>query len=101
MASPVPLLRLEGIGRTFDCSLVVALQDIDLAIHSGEVIAVVGQSGSGKTSLINIMGGCESPTSGRVYCAAMPMRRGTGTARGMCSQSAATTADISEKAASA
>jgi predicted ABC-type transport system involved in lysophospholipase L1 biosynthesis ATPase subunit len=75
LASPVPLLRLEGIGRTFDCSLVVALQDIDLAIHSGEVIAVVGQSGSGKTSLINIMGGCESPTSGRVYWKGSPMQR--------------------------
>jgi putative ABC transport system ATP-binding protein len=78
LASPAPLLRLEGIGRIFDRGLVVALQDIDLSIHSGEVIAVVGQSGSGKTSLINIIGGCESPTSGRIFWKGAPLRRFSG-----------------------
>jgi putative ABC transport system ATP-binding protein len=75
LASPAPLLRLEGVGRIFDGGLVVALQDIDLSIHSGEVIAVVGQSGSGKTSLINIIGGCESPTFGRIYWKGVLLQR--------------------------
>ena len=64
---PVPLVRLEGVGRIFDNGLVVALKDINLSIYPGERVAVVGQSGSGKSSLISIMGGCDAPTSGRVY----------------------------------
>lgn len=62
-----PLIRLERVSRTFDKGVVVALRDIDLSVYPGERIAALGQSGSGKTSLVNIMGGCDQPSSGRVY----------------------------------
>jgi putative ABC transport system ATP-binding protein len=74
-ADASPLIRLEKIGRTFDAGLVVALTDVDLLVFPGERIAVVGQSGSGKSCLINIMGGCDVPNSGRVYWKGKPLRR--------------------------
>jgi putative ABC transport system ATP-binding protein len=66
-APPLPLIRLERVSRTFDAGVVVALRDIDLSVCPGERIAALGQSGSGKTSLVNIMGGCDQPSSGRIY----------------------------------
>lgn len=43
-----------------------ALVDIDLELHGGELVAVTGRSGSGKSSLLNVAGGLVNPTGGRV-----------------------------------
>lgn len=43
------------------------LRDINLLIKTGDSIAITGASGSGKTSLLNIMAGLEKPTSGQVF----------------------------------
>jgi putative ABC transport system ATP-binding protein len=45
---------------------VSALSGVDLEIRKGETIAIVGPSGSGKTSLLNLIGGLDTPTGGRV-----------------------------------
>lgn len=42
----------------------IILKDIDLTIHKGEFVAIIGQSGSGKTSLLNIIGTLDEPSSG-------------------------------------
>jgi len=47
-------------------SNVIALQQIDLQIQRGEFLCVVGPSGCGKTTLLNILGGLETPTSGSI-----------------------------------
>jgi putative ABC transport system ATP-binding protein len=44
-----------------------ALRKIDLALDSGDFIAIEGPSGSGKSTLLNIIGCIDSPTSGKVY----------------------------------
>src|ERR1700752_3283180 len=75
MSEPDPLIRLEAVCREFDSGVVVALRDVNLSIWPGERVAVVGRSGSGKSSLINVMGGCDSPTSGRVYWKGNPILR--------------------------
>jgi lipoprotein-releasing system ATP-binding protein len=44
---------------------------LDLEIRAGELIAVVGQSGTGKSTLLHILGALDAPSQGTVYCASI------------------------------
>jgi putative ABC transport system ATP-binding protein len=66
MTAMPALLSLRGVTRIFDRGAVMALDNVDLAIGAGECIAIVGASGSGKSSLVNMMSGIDRPTSGQV-----------------------------------
>jgi putative ABC transport system ATP-binding protein len=66
MMTAPPLIRMEGVCRTFDRAAVVALDGIDLSIGVGDCIAILGASGSGKSSLINMISGIDEPSSGRI-----------------------------------
>jgi D-xylose transport system ATP-binding protein len=59
-----PILSLRGISKNFGA--VSALTDIDLDVHAGEVVALVGDNGAGKSTLIKILAGVYHPTSGSV-----------------------------------
>lgn len=61
-ANASPLLSLRGIGKNY--GPVVAVRDVDLDIHTGEVLAICGDNGAGKSSLIKVISGAEEPTSG-------------------------------------
>ena len=58
----LPLLSLRGIGKNYGA--VVAVRDVDLDIREGEVVALCGDNGAGKSSLIKVISGAEEPTSG-------------------------------------
>lgn len=62
---PNPLLRIEELGKSFNA--VRAVDDIDVEVHHGEVLGLVGPNGSGKTTLFNCVTGFLRPTSGRIY----------------------------------
>ena len=67
MAEPAPAtdaLRIEAVHKAFGSF--VALQSIDLTITPGEMVCFVGPSGCGKTTLLRIIAGLETQTSGRV-----------------------------------
>ena len=64
-----PLLSLEGVQRWFADgeARTQVLREVNLAIAAGEMVAIVGPSGSGKSSLMNILGCLDRPSAGR-YC---------------------------------
>jgi ABC-type lipoprotein export system ATPase subunit len=74
MKTDLPLLRVENVSRVYPDGDVVALRDVNLSIGPGECIAILGKSGTGKSSLIHILGGCDDPTSGVVYWRGTPIR---------------------------
>ncbi len=58
------LLRLSAVSKKFGA--VTALADIELEIHAGEVVALVGDNGAGKTTLVKVLAGVHQPTSGTI-----------------------------------
>ncbi len=67
ISGEIPIIELRGITRTYITSggvEVRALRGVDLKIHIGEFVAIVGQSGSGKSTMMNILGCLDKPTSG-------------------------------------
>lgn len=63
-----PLIAATGISKSFhdvDREIHV-LQDLSFIVQPGELIAIVGQSGTGKSTLLNILGSLERPSSGMV-----------------------------------
>ncbi len=63
-----PLIRIESLVKTYETSVgpLDALKAIDLTVYPGEYIGVIGKSGAGKTTLINMISGVDKITSGRV-----------------------------------
>lgn len=62
-----PLIELRGAEKVYRTGKLeyAALRRVDLAIWSGEMVAVVGPSGSGKTTILNLITGIDCPTAGR------------------------------------
>jgi len=62
-----PLIEIERVSKRYTQGdlAVQVLQDVSLTINAGEFVAIVGASGSGKTSLMNIIGCMDRPSSGQ------------------------------------
>lgn len=67
-----PLLELRGVGKSYG-SLPV-LRGIDLALETGELVAVLGYSGAGKTTLMSIVAGLMAPDAGQVLLSGQPVQ---------------------------
>lgn len=68
-AMPSSLIALRGIRRTYGSgpSQVIALEDLDLDIQAGEFVAIMGASGSGKSTSMNILGCLDRPSRGSYF----------------------------------
>ena len=66
-------LKVENVSKIFPAinksHAVQALQDISLEVKTNEFVSILGHSGCGKTTLLNLIAGFEKPTSGRLECA--------------------------------
>ena len=66
-----PVLEIRGVAKRFDATQ--ALEDVSLALHAGEIHALLGENGAGKSTLIKIMTGVHQPDRGEILLAGRPV----------------------------
>ncbi len=72
---PLEILRVDGLKkvyRTGETDLVL-FENLSFRVGKGDMLAIVGQSGSGKSSLLHILGALDRASAGDVYCAQIPV----------------------------
>ncbi len=63
------ILRVENLVKTYGKgeSKVTAVDNVSFSVQKGEFLAIIGASGSGKSTILHLIGGVDRPTSGKVY----------------------------------
>jgi putative ABC transport system ATP-binding protein len=72
---PAPIVAIRDVVKTFPAgdAHVTVLQGVSLTVQPGEFVAIVGPSGNGKSTLLNMITGIDRPTRGEVFVAAAPL----------------------------
>ena len=79
----IPIIELKSVDKSFhsaDGSARLVLQDVDFTLNEGEIVALLGQSGSGKSTMLRIMAGLILADKGQVLYKGLPIY---GAARGI------------------
>jgi D-xylose transport system ATP-binding protein len=71
VADETPIIELRDISKSFGS--VQALTDVDLSVHRGEVVALVGDNGAGKSTLIKTIAGIHAADSGEILFEGQPV----------------------------
>ena len=81
--SPV-VLSCRGLEKTFGLGdvAVPVLRGVDFAVGRGESVAIVGASGSGKSTMLHLLGGLDAPTAGEVTLLGKSVAKLSPTAQG-------------------
>lgn len=68
---PDAMIQAEGLVKIYKTKLteVLALQGLDLKVEAGELTAIIGNSGSGKSTFLNMIGGLDRPSAGSLFVA--------------------------------
>ncbi|MCI9978018.1 ABC transporter ATP-binding protein [Clostridioides difficile] len=63
------IIKTKQLSKIYgsDNNKVIALNNVNLEINSGEFVSIIGPSGSGKSTLLHILSGLDNPTSGQVF----------------------------------
>ena len=79
-----PVIHAEGLGKTYrEGTLHTPVFDgLDIAVQTGETVAILGASGAGKSTLLHLLGGLDTPSAGEVFVAGQKMSTLSDAARG-------------------
>jgi lipoprotein-releasing system ATP-binding protein len=66
-----PVIEVTGLEKTYTTARgnLTLFQNLNFQVAAGEMVAIVGQSGTGKSTLLHILGALDAPSAGTVYCA--------------------------------
>jgi lipoprotein-releasing system ATP-binding protein len=66
-----PIILVQNLEKTYQTARgpLTLFRHLNLEVQIGELVAIVGQSGTGKSTLLHILGALDAPSAGRVYCA--------------------------------
>ena len=64
---PTEFLKIEGLGKTYPGSNEPVFDGVNFDIAQGEFVCIIGHSGCGKTTILNVLAGLESATNGHVF----------------------------------
>lgn len=67
VVGPSPAAELQGVSKMFEATL--AVNNVSLALHPGEILGLVGENGAGKSTCVKMLGGVYRPDSGHVRIA--------------------------------
>jgi NitT/TauT family transport system ATP-binding protein len=67
-----PAIALDGVGLKISGQTILA--GVDLTVHRGEFLGVIGASGCGKTTLLRLIAGLMQPSDGSITCLGQPLR---------------------------
>ncbi|GAA1470552.1 ABC transporter ATP-binding protein [Microbacterium thalassium] len=78
--APEPIIRLSGVTRTYQQKnrVVKALTGVDLEIRPGDFLTIQGPTGGGKSTLLQLLGALDRPTSGEVRVAGHDLAKASG-----------------------
>src|SRR3989442_5466830 len=64
-----PYIRVRGLSKVYQSGSaeLVVFANVDLDVHRGEMLALVGESGAGKSTLLHLLGGLDTPSDGTIY----------------------------------
>lgn len=60
------IIEAEGLTKRYRAGDVIAVDNVSFSVVEGSITAVTGKSGCGKTTLLNLIGGLDSPTAGKI-----------------------------------
>ncbi|MDE1175522.1 MAG: ABC transporter ATP-binding protein [Edaphobacter sp.] len=74
------VLRAEGLTKVYaevaeGAGGLELFRELDLTVHAGEMVAIVGESGAGKSTLLHLLAALDKPSAGEVYCGEAQLSR--------------------------
>jgi lipoprotein-releasing system ATP-binding protein len=74
---PSEILRVSGLKKVYKSGQtdLVLFENLTFQVRKGEMLAIVGESGAGKSSLLHILGALDRASAGDVYCAQIPVAK--------------------------